>query len=74
MSWSAQANEQMAFVKQSASASPTEMGQLMTQMSAWAANNPNSRHFIPFGRGRDHGVSFTVTGGEISSVDYGDRD
>lgn len=74
MSWSAQANEQMAFVKQSANASPAEMGQLMTQMGNWAANNPDGRHFIPFGRLRDHGVAFTVSGGEIIRVDYGDRD
>lgn len=74
MSWSAQANEQMAFVRDSANASPAEMGQLLTQMNTWAANNPNGRHFITFGQLRGHGVAFTVSGGEITKVDYGERD
>ncbi|WP_323716502.1 hypothetical protein [Paracoccus aminovorans] len=74
MGWSAHANEQMAFVKDSANATPAEMGQLLSQMNAWAANNPDSRHFIEFGKLRHHGVAFTVSGGDIVSVDYGDRD
>lgn len=72
MSWSAHANAQMPFVQQSANASPAEMGQLLTQMNTWAANN-NGNHYIPFGRLRNHGVSFKVVGGEIVNVEYGDR-
>lgn len=74
MSWSSQANSQMEFVKQSAGATPAEMGQLLNQMNTWAAQNPNSRHFIEFGKLRDHGVAFTVENGEITTVGYGDTD
>jgi hypothetical protein len=73
MSWSAEANESMEFVKKSAQASPQEMGVLLAQMSTWASNNPNGgKHFIEFGKLRNHGVSFEVSNGEISNVNYGD--
>jgi hypothetical protein len=75
MSWSPQANSQMEFVKNAAGATSAEMGRLISDMSDWASNNQNGpRHFIPFGRQRDCGVSFTVTNGEITDVHYGDND
>jgi hypothetical protein len=73
MSWSPEANKSMAFVKTSAQASDQEMGTLLAQMSTWASNNPNGgNHFIPFGKLRNHGVSFRVSNGEITNVNYGD--
>ena len=73
MSWSAAANAAMANVKAASGASDAQMGQLLSDMSTWANGHANGNHFIPFGKFRDHGVSFNVTNHEIRNVAYGDN-
>lgn len=73
MSWSSEANNAMSTVKDSSGASAAEMGSLMTDMSNWANQHQNGPQFIPFGKFRNHGVSFSVVNGEIQNVGYGDR-
>ena len=72
MSWSDAANRAMAGVKAASGASDAQMGQLLSDMSNWANANANGNHFIPFGKLRNHGVSFSVSNHEIDSVTYGD--
>lgn len=72
MPWSHQANLDMQEIKRLTDADDSEMEQLMASMGQWARANLNGRHFIPFGRFRDHGVSFVVENGEIMGAQYGD--
>jgi hypothetical protein len=73
MSWSAAANQQMGEIQAQTGASAADMGQLLTQINTWVAGNQNGTPFFAFGRHRDHGVTASVTNGEVIRVSYGDR-
>ncbi len=59
-------------VQEATGATDEEIRALADEMLAWAARHPNGRHWIEFGRFRNHGVSFEVVDGEIRDVQYGD--
>lgn len=69
MSWSDQANREMADIKAGLGLDAAEMGRAMSLMSAWANANQNGSHSIaPGGKWRNARLEFSVVGREIRSV------
>ena len=69
MSWSSEANEQMAGIQAGLGLNSGEMSTLISQMSIWAKANANGTHRLrPGGRFRNAVVEFKVRNHEIFDV------